>query len=483
MLRRLSRLFWPLLPFLALTAPVTATAREGQEERSWLAGDHHVHSEYSVGWQTNADDPKAYPTPIKGGDARYSILRNARMARQHGLAWMVSTDHGGPGHDRVNADMAYPDLIAARRAVPDMLLFYGMEFDTPGGEHSSLIMPRTDDERDRLRAIEAGYDERNAHPTDASRDTKAKMVEALRFMAAFPVPPVLIANHPSRTASGPGQWGLHAPEEFRAWQDAAPRVAIGMEGAPGHQAARLGNERHGGPRGLYRQSPTLGGFDQMVATLGGAWDAMLGEGRRWWITATSDSHINWRDGGADFWPGEYSKTYVEAARSYDGVLEGLRAGRVFAVTGDLISGVALRIGQGEEQPRALALGEERIVRAGEPLTIEIELNVPDRPNAGGKKPVLHHVDLIIGEVKKGVSLGDANPSTRLLHRFTPRQWRRQGERLHLRHFMDAPEGPLYLRLRGTSSQEAEPLPDEAEENPWSDLWFYTNPIWLTPARP
>ena len=56
----------------------------------------------------------------------------------------------------------------------------------------------------------------------------------------------------------------------------------------------------------------MGGFDQMTARLGGFWDSMLGERRRWWITANSDSHIHWTDGGADFWPGEYSKTYVLA---------------------------------------------------------------------------------------------------------------------------------------------------------------------------
>jgi len=26
----------------------------------------------------------------------------------------------------------------------------------------------------------------------------------------------------------------------------------------------------------------MGGFDQMTARLGGFWDSMLGEGRRWW---------------------------------------------------------------------------------------------------------------------------------------------------------------------------------------------------------
>ena len=36
----------------------------------------------------------------------------------------------------------------------------------------------------------------------------------------------------------------------------------------------------------------------------------------------------------------------------------------------------------------------------------------------------------------------------------------------------------YLRVRGTNGQELEPAEDPAGEDPWSDLWFYSNPIFL-----
>src|SRR3546814_9218505 len=85
----------------------------------------------------------------------------------------------------------------------------------------------------------------------------------------------------------------------------------------------------------------MGGFDQMTARVGGFWDSMLGEGRRWWITANSDSHIHWSDGGADFWPGEYSKTYVFADKNHASILAGLRSGQVFVTTGDLISDLSV----------------------------------------------------------------------------------------------------------------------------------------------
>jgi hypothetical protein len=36
----------------------------------------------------------------------------------------------------------------------------------------------------------------------------------------------------------------------------------------------------------------------------------------------------------------------------------------------------------------------------------------------------------------------------------------------------------YIRFRGTNTQELEPTPDPDGENPWDDLWFYSNPIFV-----
>ena len=62
-----------------LFMPITLMA-----EATWLAGDHHIHSNNSVGW-----DESNPPKPIFGGDAIYTIEKNAQMARNFGLSWMV----------------------------------------------------------------------------------------------------------------------------------------------------------------------------------------------------------------------------------------------------------------------------------------------------------------------------------------------------------------------------------------------------------
>ena len=305
------------------TAPPAATDQDAAP-RQWLAGDHHVHSEWSVTW----DRSTTPPTPIRGGDSPYTRSRNAQQAAANGLAWMVHTDHGGPGHSRVTRTQAWPALQQARRAVPALIQFHGMEFDVPAAEHASLIIAPGADEQAQLERLERDYN--RAELLDGSlRDTEPAMLAALHAMQAMQPQPLLIVNHPSRTATAPGVWGKVTPAELRAWQDAAPQVVIGMEGAPGHQA----DTAH---RGLYRNAgaPTLGGFDQMTAQVGGVWDSLLAEGRHFWITATSDSHRNWRDGGAEFDPGEYSKTYVWAHRDPADILRALRAGQSFAVTGD-----------------------------------------------------------------------------------------------------------------------------------------------------
>ena len=413
---------------LLSAAPVLAHEQEALPQ--WLAGDHHIHSRYSVGWDKQADPP----TPILGADAAYPIPMNAIMARRFGLSWMVATDHGGPNHSKISLEHAYPELQLSRQAVPEVIQFFGMELNSPGADHSSVIIPHDHDETERLREIEHLFDKREAHPLDPARDDPGRMLDALRHMDALQKKPVVIANHPSRSATGLAEYGLDTPAELRDWNDAAPDVAIGMEGAPGHQAIaqtrqRFGPSKHAAyigdkrPRGFYRGYPTMGGFDQMTARLGGFWDSMLGEGRRWWVTATSDSHIHWSDGGADFWPGEYSKTFVLAHKNHDSILAGLRAGRVFVATGDLISGLSVRASLPERTPATADIGGTLTVPKGSNVEVIIRVREPQTPNANGDRPGVARVDLIRGDITNPARdrARGHNPTTKVEARFSPSQ--------------------------------------------------------------
>ena len=467
-----------ILSVVVLTLGLGAIAGCADDTPRWLAGDHHVHSHFSVGWDHSTDPP----TPVLGQEGIYPIPMNAVVGREFGLEWMVSTDHGGPNHSKVNLEWAYPELLASREAVPDVVQFYGMELDTPGAEHSSLIVPHTHDEADRLHELESGFNRREPHPPDPAWDTEQRMLDALATMREMDEPPVLIANHPARSAPAVGIYGPNTPDQLRDWNDTAPRVATGMEGAPGHQAHSLnpdGSLDAQGARGGYAGWPTMGGFDPMTATLGGFWDSMLGEGRRWWITSSSDSHVNWREGGWDFWPGEYSKTYVLARKNHDAILESIRAGRVFVTTGDLISELWVTVEDAAGR-HAAGLGERLSVPAGSDVHVTIRFLDPVTRNANGQNPAVSRVDLIVGRVTgpaRDRAL-DQNPSTRVEQRFLPGTWERRGRYQEIRYRLRDVDHALYLRVRGTNTDELEPTSDDRGEDPWSDLWFYSNPIFV-----
>ena len=458
----------------------SCTASSNDSARRWLAGDHHIHSQFSVGWEeTNP------PTPIIGGDAIYQISKNAEMAKQFGLEWIVATDHGGPNHSKINLEQAYPALIESRKTVPEVVQFQGLELNTPGADHSSIILPHTQDEAKYLFEFESRFDKLEAWPKDPTRDNEAFMLEALKFAETMPQKPVIIAHHPSRSATALGKYGLTSPKELRVWNDTAPDIAVGMEGAPGHQAAEL-SKTEGSTvypawvfaRGAYgRGYPTLGGFDQMTARVGGFWDSMLAEGRRWWITANSDSHIHYTEGGIDFWPGEYSKTYVHAMKEHADILDGIRQGRVFVTTGDLVSELYVTVSQESSQA---AMGGELSLEDGQLIEVVVRLKDPDNKNSAGRNPSVARVDLIVGEL---TGLGqnpdrDEHKSVQVVKRFTRENWQQEDGYTVMRHSLRL-DGPSYLRVRGTNvAKELEPEPDELGEDPWADLWFYSNPVFV-----
>ena len=480
-----SRLWWSFALVSAFAAALCAPS----PRRQWLPGDSHIHSHWSTGY----DRRLSPPVPLKAGEALYSTPRNAAMARRFGLRWMVTTDHGGPNHSKVNLTQAYRELTLSRELVPELLQFYGMELNMPAMDHHTLIIPNAEDESSVLHEIESRFDANEdwALPPDPNRRSADARRRALEYMSALPRLPILFANHPSRSARGIGAYGLDEPWEIRANNDLAPAVYRGMEGAPGHQAATLGPDgaprpaaprRPLGSRGGYgrRGARTLGGFDQMTAIVGGLWDTLLGEGRRFWIVASSDSHVHYTDPvrrGSDFWPGEFHKTYVRAHPSYEDLLDGLRGGRIFAVAGDLVTQLDV---VASASGRRAEIGGTLQVAQRDRVEVVIRFRDPNTENTHGDNPAVQRVDLIVGEVHGPVSDPhvDRNPTARVVARFTSRDWSRDDDRYTIATTLPGTDRDIYLRVRGTSTQDTEPPMDEPGEDPWADLWFYSNPIFI-----
>ena len=205
-----------------------SNSNEELSSEQWLAGDHHVHSRFSVG----LDEKMTHRAQSLGGDAIYPIPMNVTMGRRFGLDWMVTTDHGGPNHAKITLEHAYPELLESRKATPEVIQYMGMEFDTPGADHSSIIMPIGEKEATNLFEIERNFNKKNLGQRTPSWDTEDRMIDALEAMKNLKPVPVVIAHHPARSAKALGRYGLTSPAELRRWNNTAPDVAIGMEGGP-----------------------------------------------------------------------------------------------------------------------------------------------------------------------------------------------------------------------------------------------------------
>jgi len=180
-------------------------------------------------------------------------------------------------------------------------------------------------------------------------------------------------------------------ENFRDFNNAGPDVSFGFEGQPGHQAS---GGRGGFGSGAF--GGTFGGTGFYSAEVGGLWDALLGEGRNWWIFASSDFHNR---GGfspydtattADFWPGEFQKDYFFVNNSKNptpqNIIDAMRSGNSFTTMGDLIDDLEFTIGEkrGHWGHKAnmddAHMGETLKVREGRDVVLKVRVHDPEGKN-------------------------------------------------------------------------------------------------------
>jgi hypothetical protein len=500
----------------AQPAPATGGSRGkgGGKGFLWLAGDHHIHTQYS-------------------SDGKYRVVDQVRQGARHGMDWLVITDHGSATHARIGVEKVNPDIRAARAAHEDTLVFQGLEWNIPAAEHGTVFVHPGRNEVSVLKQFETDYDGGVKGATDSTPANEALAVAGLGFLAEQVrrrkvEDALMLANHPARK-------GIDSPHEIRAWRDATDgdrRIAVGFEGAPGHQAGGLpGPLGPGGARGIYDAGPgansfagyplesyrTWGGFDWMTATVGGLWDSLLAEGRPWWITANSDSHQVYGDTGArgggdfaangryddpvyagriditqnDYWPGQYSRTHVGAdGFSYAAVMDGIRAGRIWVDHGQLISGLDVRVSGGS---RWATLGGALHVRKGTKVTLTADIALAGGPNWAGFTPKLDRVDVIRGDVTGPVADKDTftAPTARVARSY---DIAKSAGTVRVTFELGRVDRPLYVRLRGTDGNrtavgamgaKADPagpaLDVVGDADPWRDLWFYSNPVWVLPS--
>lgn len=512
-----------------LAGPARAAARQDPYRQGglWLSGDHHIHTCFSIDGMYRIEEQveNAVRSGLDfcvitdhGGPEHSRVLlseaypqlvaarkRFPQITVFQGLEWNIpAAEHGSiivpPSDDEAQLirdfQVQYDSRASRVPATPST--------SAPASVSSTAAS-----------ALPASSPTPSPTPSPAPTsgtpaDTETAAVAGVRYLQQRSPHSLFFANHPARR-------GLDSPHELRAWADAGPDVMRGFEGAPGHGAAPL----VGIPRGYYEETPgqrahpgyplhsfrTWGGYDYYVAQVGGLWDSLLGEGRAFYITANSDSHryhgdrretdraafrklgyvpltgrikpAVWgdkHDPDEDYPPGVYARTYVySASRKPIDVLSGMRSGNMWTVLGGLVDGVELWVHDGR---RAAPMGSTLLSDPGNEIEVIVRIRPAGKANLVGDRPVVHHVDLILGEILGPVPHRDTlhHPTARVERQWRLNQATRVGDWLEFRHRITGLRDSVFLRIRGTNTDVVAPRLDPLTIDPWRDLWFYSNPV-------
>lgn len=504
----------------------TESEPEPQESGAWTAGDLHVHT-----YQSN-DAQIGLASVLADGLTKY------------GLDWLAVSNHlrlsardaegntlpgGSIAMSRGMAlyEVAYIKAQQAAGNYSDKTIFSSFEWDMPTHDHVNVgigyLSPLSDESLAAVAEFEYRFTNRGAQYFDTSivsrvpdseraYTTHADSLKALAWLRDAHPDSYMLLNHPSRYS------GKYTGAQIREMNDLAPAQFFLIEGMVGNQMEpnRGGYETAYTPANLPNR--TYGGADYYLARMGGMWDSLLGEGRRIWMVADSDYHFRTAQGkySSGYAPGEYAKTHVwRDGDDMAAVVAGLKSGRVFGVFGDLIDALDFRATAGDD---SVPMGGELTVGKGDTVTVTIKFRSPELTNqetafesgvSAGVVPVVDHVDLIAGNVSAPAKPGsnayasETNGSTRVIARFTANEWQTDADGYKvITHTLRADQSQ-YLRLRGTNlgtdvpneTSAGEPLPDskvettdnqarfnEINQRNYSDLWFYSNPVFVT-VRP
>lgn len=477
----------------------------------WMTGEYHAHT-------------------YESNDAQESLKNVLDTAFEtNNLDWLALADHLRVS-DRDDEGVAIPGgSIAMSQGIAayqtpvikqlqgdgkyaGKIIFSGFEWDMPQYDHAAVgIVTDEPGSAAALKAInqfEYLFTNRAVNlfnPADVAAwsaadsraySTKTDTRTGIRWLSNHYPDSYVLINHPSRKNGSSSELKI---ADVRDFNNIDPHLVFGMEGMLGNQMSP--------DRGETVQ--VYGGTDVKVAQVGGFWDALLGEGRRFWNFANSDFHFKTsRDNkySSGYWPGEYSKNYTWVEGSdIQAVVDGMRSGKSFSVFGDLINALDFSLsadGKKEETGGDLKITE------GDNLELKIRFKSPEKNNNGDPVQV-DHVDLISGEVSGKAQPGTAeydkatNDTTKVVARFTSADWTTDAAGYNvITYKLGAADKNRYFRLRGTNlglnvpgeTSNGEPLLDvknltvdnaarfaEINTRNYSDLWFYSNPIFVDVA--
>ena len=405
---------------------------------------------------------------------------------------------------------------------PNKVVFQGYEWNVPGHEHCSfgtfVDQFKANDNVNALVEFEYRFDANDKDTVGGIAqgwtgknytNNHAKALEALTWLQTnHRLTSWTVFAHPERKPQASGGYKI---SDFRDFNDAAPDVVFGFESVPGHQ---MGAER-GGYGKTAVGGGTYGGSGYFSAKVGGLWDAMLSEGRHFWLFSNSDCHDTTTETGSDFFPGEYQKnnTFVSDVKNPQSIVDGMRSGNNWVVNGDLIDSLTFKAGNA-------TMGATETID-GNTINITIKIHDPQVPNYNVwttyNNPTVDHVDLIAGKLGEKIAKTDAAygvdtvTTTSVIARFDAvgnitdskgiksQKWNDLGNGSKEMTIQVPLNSNMYFRLRGTNlglnvANETDgagnPLPDtlvggfatNTRAKAFADLWFYSNPIFVKSSK-
>jgi hypothetical protein len=499
-----------------------------QPDAEWLSGDFHQHTYYTDG-STTFDFVMGKNNEFGLDWWANSEHGGARNRDGEGDSWLDTAKYPenpilGDNPEKGNMyrwqslrDFVYPDILESRALYSDRRIFSGLEWNVPAHEHCSVGVVSETMGPLAISAFEFQFDKSDPDTSRTGEWTPFGVLSKQNSTHEDSVAACAWMQEQYDNGLIDNAWVIFAHieraeayqiEHFRDFNNAAPDICFGFEGAPGHQVnSKRGFGRNPGDAygGAY------GGVGSFTAQVGGLWDALLGEGRRWFNYANSDYHKHWTAGGDDFYPGEYQKTYVYTQDS-DGdgeyglneIANGLRSGNAYFVHGDLID--ALEFSVAGKNRKMAVMGEEMHIKdrrwKNEPVTISIKFKSPTTNNNGDAVAV-DHIDLIAGRITGNVDPTSpdytkaTNETTQVIATFTAKDWKRDRDGYNVISYrIKDLDDSTYFRLRGTNlavntayetDADGNPLSDflatdnlglDGADEAWADLWFYSNPIFV-----